>query len=97
MSEFLLEIGSEEIPHWMLPSVLDQLAKFEVLGVPAMLGRTFTDADDARGGGPDGAVTVCALRSTPNVWLAPRASSTRRSTSASSKVSGRMPLLKQLL
>src|SRR5262245_57358485 len=31
---------------------------FEVLGVPAMLGRTFTAADDARGGGPDGAVTV---------------------------------------
>ncbi len=31
---------------------------FEVLGVPAILGRTFTTADDARGGGPDGAVTV---------------------------------------
>ena len=31
---------------------------FETLGVPAMLGRTFTDADDARGGGPDGPVTV---------------------------------------
>src|SRR5215471_18826829 len=25
---------------------------FEVLGVPAMLGRTFTEVDDARGGGP---------------------------------------------
>jgi hypothetical protein len=31
---------------------------FDTLGVPAMLGRTFTDADDARGGGPDGAVAV---------------------------------------
>jgi predicted permease len=31
---------------------------FETLGVPAMLGRAFTDADDARGGGPDGPVTV---------------------------------------
>jgi predicted permease len=31
---------------------------FEVLGVSAMLGRTFTAADDARGGGPDGPVAV---------------------------------------
>ena len=31
---------------------------FEVLGVPAILGRTFTEADDRRGGGPDGAVAV---------------------------------------
>src|SRR5262245_4907822 len=31
---------------------------FETLGVPAMLGRTITDADDARGGGPDGPVAV---------------------------------------
>ena len=31
---------------------------FDTLGVPAMLGRTFTDADDARGGGPDGPVAV---------------------------------------
>jgi predicted permease len=31
---------------------------FDTLGVHAMLGRTFTDADDARGGGPDGAVAV---------------------------------------
>jgi predicted permease len=31
---------------------------FEVLGVPAILGRTFTEADDRRGGGPEGAVSV---------------------------------------
>ena len=31
---------------------------FDVLGVPAILGRTFTEADDRRGGGPDGAVAV---------------------------------------
>ena len=31
---------------------------FDVLGVPAMLGRTFTEADDRRGGGPDGPVAV---------------------------------------
>jgi predicted permease len=31
---------------------------FTTLGVPAMLGRTFTSADDARGGAPDGAVAV---------------------------------------
>ena len=32
---------------------------FETLGVPALLGRTFTDADDARrGGGSDGPVAV---------------------------------------
>ena len=31
---------------------------FKTLGVPALLGRTFTAADDARGGGPDGAVAV---------------------------------------
>lgn len=35
---------------------------FDVLGVPAMLGRTFTDADDRRGGGPDGAVAVISYR-----------------------------------
>ncbi len=31
---------------------------FGVLGVPAILGRTFDEADDARGGGPDGPVAV---------------------------------------
>src|SRR5574341_606995 len=31
---------------------------FRILGVPAILGRTLTEADDARGGGPDGPVCV---------------------------------------
>jgi putative ABC transport system permease protein len=31
---------------------------FDVLGVPAILGRTFTEVDDRRGGGPDGPVAV---------------------------------------
>jgi putative ABC transport system permease protein len=31
---------------------------FDTLGVSALLGRTFTDADDRRGGGPDGPVAV---------------------------------------
>ncbi len=31
---------------------------FDVLGVPAALGRVFTAADDTRGGGPNGAVAV---------------------------------------
>jgi predicted permease len=31
---------------------------FEVYGVQPILGRTFTEADDRRGGGPDGAVVV---------------------------------------
>ena len=31
---------------------------FETLGVPAILGRTFTAADDRQGGGPDGPVAV---------------------------------------
>jgi putative ABC transport system permease protein len=31
---------------------------FDTLGVPAMLGRTLTEADDQRRGGPDGAVAV---------------------------------------
>ncbi len=35
---------------------------FEVLGVPAILGRTFTEADDRRGGGPDGPVAVVSYR-----------------------------------
>lgn len=32
MSTFLLEIGTEEIPHWMIPSALAQLNRFELFG-----------------------------------------------------------------
>ena len=35
---------------------------FDVLGVPAILGRTFTEADDRRGGGADGPVAVISYR-----------------------------------
>jgi len=35
---------------------------FEVLGVPAILGRTFTAEDDRRGGGPGGPVAVISYR-----------------------------------
>jgi glycyl-tRNA synthetase beta chain len=30
--DFLLEIGTEEIPHWMIPAALTQLAKVDLLG-----------------------------------------------------------------
>src|SRR5215510_5222140 len=33
-------------------------AMFDTLGVPPLLGRTFTEADDERGGGPEGPVAV---------------------------------------
>ncbi len=35
---------------------------FDVLGIQPILGRTFTDADDRRGGGPDGPVAVISYR-----------------------------------
>jgi predicted permease len=38
---------------------------FDVLGVPAMLGRTFTQADDVRNGGKDGPVAVISY----GFWL----------------------------
>ncbi|MFM2126020.1 MAG: hypothetical protein RL328_2471 [Acidobacteriota bacterium] len=30
--DFLLEIGTEEIPHWMIPGALEQLAKLDLFG-----------------------------------------------------------------
>lgn len=30
--DFLLEIGTEEIPHWMIPAALTQLSKMDLLG-----------------------------------------------------------------
>jgi predicted permease len=35
---------------------------FDVLGVAPLLGRTFTEADDRRGGGPDGPIAVISYR-----------------------------------
>ena len=32
--DFLLEIGTEEIPHWMIPGALAQLAKWDLVNVP---------------------------------------------------------------
>jgi hypothetical protein len=36
----------------------DHLPRLVTLGVRAIVGRTFTAADDMRGGGPDGAVML---------------------------------------
>jgi glycyl-tRNA synthetase beta chain len=33
--DFLLEIGTEEIPHWMIPGALAQLEKLDLLGAKA--------------------------------------------------------------
>ena len=38
--EFLLEIGTEEIPHWMIPSALAQLSKLDLLGATARVDAT---------------------------------------------------------
>ena len=37
---FLLEIGSEEIPHWMIPGPLEQLAKMELFGATPQVDAT---------------------------------------------------------
>ena len=38
--DFLLEIGTEEIPHWMIPSALDQLAKLDLFGATPQVDAT---------------------------------------------------------
>jgi len=38
--DFLLEIGTEEIPHWMIPGALAQLAKMDLLGATARVDAT---------------------------------------------------------
>jgi len=38
--DFLLEIGTEEIPHWMIPGALAQLAKLDLLGAIARVDAT---------------------------------------------------------
>jgi glycyl-tRNA synthetase beta chain len=37
---FLLEIGTEEIPHWMIPGALDQLSKLDLLGAAPLVDAT---------------------------------------------------------
>jgi glycyl-tRNA synthetase beta chain len=54
---FLLEIGTEEIPHWMIPGALAQLAKLDLLGakpnVDATPRRLVVDASRLPPGTPD--------------------------------------------
>ena len=38
--DFLLEIGTEEIPHWMIPGALAQLSHIKLMGQPAQLDAT---------------------------------------------------------
>jgi putative ABC transport system permease protein len=45
---------------------------FETLGVPAVVGRTFSDEDDRRGGGPDGPVAVISYAYWRRQWGAAR-------------------------
>jgi glycyl-tRNA synthetase beta chain len=40
MSTFLLEIGTEEIPHWMIPGALSQLEKLDLFGAIAKVDAT---------------------------------------------------------
>jgi glycyl-tRNA synthetase beta chain len=40
MSTFLLEIGTEEIPHWMIPGALAQLAKLDLFGATPQVDAT---------------------------------------------------------
>jgi glycyl-tRNA synthetase beta chain len=37
---FLLEIGTEEIPHWMIPGALEQLSKLDLLGAAPLVDAT---------------------------------------------------------
>jgi putative ABC transport system permease protein len=45
-----------------VPAVYASGGYFETLGAHALIGRTFSDADDVRGGGADGAVAVISHR-----------------------------------
>ncbi len=38
--DFLLEIGTEEIPHWMIPSAKEQLAKLDLFGAAPVVDAT---------------------------------------------------------
>ena len=60
--DFLLEIGTEEIPHWMIPGALTQLAKLDLLGatprVDATPRRLVVRAEGLPERTPDSEVTV---------------------------------------
>ena len=60
--DFLLEIGTEEIPHWMIPGALAQLAKLDLLGatprVDATPRRLVVRAEGLPERTPDSEVTV---------------------------------------
>jgi predicted permease len=47
---------------------------FQVLGLPAIAGRTFSETDDRRGGGTDGAVAVLSYRAARRLFSEPSAS-----------------------
>jgi putative ABC transport system permease protein len=55
MQRFNAEQGAEGQP---VEGMFASGEFFTMLGVPAVIGRTFTSADDERGGGPDGPVAV---------------------------------------
>src|SRR6185436_15980246 len=38
--DFLLEVGTEEIPHWMIPSALEQLSKMDLFGATPQVDAT---------------------------------------------------------
>ena len=38
--DFLLEIGTEEIPHWMIPGALEQLSKLDLFGAKVSVDAT---------------------------------------------------------
>jgi len=40
MTTFLLEIGTEEIPHWMIPGALKQLAAMNLFGAAVQVDAT---------------------------------------------------------
>src|SRR4030095_4368529 len=61
-ARFNLALGGEAQP---VEGIWASGGFFDVLGVRAIGGRTFTPADDVRGGGPDGPVAVIGY----NFWI----------------------------
>ena len=70
---FLLEIGTEEIPDWMIPTALENLAMlFEKLELPHETGASMQPR----------AVSSCASRTCPIAWPIPRNASSAPPKSA---------------